>query len=179
MESNEVTGGAHKCMPAAGHKFEAREVREKGEEVWWPAGHGHGHARGLLEPLHIHELAELYLVGEDHVVQLRGHGDVRGVRGIGEVEEEAVGRPKVGSSSSSSMSMDGNDADDLQEHGAMRSPHLHIRVRPHVLDELYQHSWYERRHTYITNLILIDRGDSLMIDRQMRNLIHICIHTYI
>lgn len=90
-----------------------------------------GDRRGIkLEAVDVGKLAELDAIGADEVVVGVGEGDVGGVGGIRELDEEAV----IGRGG-------GRDAEDLEEDGAVIAGDLGVGI--HGVEELEEGAWCE------------------------------------
>lgn len=87
------------------------------------------------EAVDVDELAEVEAVVEDEIDVAVGEGDVGGVEGVGEVDEEAVVGPEVGGAGGEG----GDDADHLEKRGAVVAGDFGRRV--HGLEELEEDSW--------------------------------------
>lgn len=108
---------------AASDRAEAGGLRDRGVEV---------------EAVEVDELAELEAVGEDEVGVFFGEGDVGGVEGVGDLDVEAfVGEGGGGGEG-------GDDADDLEERGAVVAGDSCVGV--HGVEELEKDSWCESGH---------------------------------
>ena len=103
-------------------------------------GRGAGDGGVEEEAVEVDELAELEAVGEDEVGVAVREGDVGGVEGVGELDEEAVVGPEVGGAGRES----GDDADHLEERGAVVAGDFGGGVDG--LEELEEDSWSESRH---------------------------------